>query len=117
MLQHRRGRSCPHRATLYSQDGRVDSSRYMEYRLRSDFARRKLNRRRAAVGCLVAHTGIAVDQIVDDDLTEIEVERFSPADEERETPRFFERDRPSSVGETCRRANHALMAAPSIRLG
>jgi hypothetical protein len=75
-------------------DGRVDSSRYMEYRLRSDFASRKLNRRRAAVGCLVAHGGIGVDQLADDELAEIEVERFSPADEQRETPRFFERDRP-----------------------
>jgi hypothetical protein len=73
-------------------DGRIDSSGYMEYRLRSDFARRKLNRRRGAVGCLVVHTGIAVDQLVDDDLTEIEVERFSPADEQREPSRFFERD-------------------------
>jgi hypothetical protein len=75
-------------------DGRVDSSSYMEYRLRSDFASRKLNRRRAAVGCLVAHTGIAVDQLADEGLAEIEVERYSPADEQRETPRFFERDRP-----------------------
>jgi len=71
-------------------DGRVDSSRYMEYRLRSDFARRKLDRRRAAVGCLVTHTGIAVDQLADERLTEIEVERFSPTDEQHETSRFFE---------------------------
>jgi hypothetical protein len=75
------------------EDGRVDSSRYMEYRLRSDFASRKLNRRRAAVGCLVAHTGIAADQLADEELEEIEVERYAPADEQRETPRFFERDR------------------------
>jgi hypothetical protein len=74
-------------------DGRVDSSRFMEYRLRPDFASRKLNRRRAAVGCLVAHTGIAVEQLTDGELAGIEVERFSPADEQRETPRFFERDR------------------------
>ncbi len=73
-------------------DGRVDTSQYMEYRLRPDFARRKLNRRWSAVGCLVAHAGVAVDQLVDDDLTEITVERFSPADEQGQTTRFFEGD-------------------------
>jgi hypothetical protein len=45
------------------------------------------------VGCLIAHTGIAADQLADEELEEIEVERYSPADEQRETPRFFERDR------------------------
>jgi hypothetical protein len=74
-------------------DGRIDSSRYMEYRLRRDFARRKLNRRRGAVGCLVAHVGIGVDQLADDHVAELEVERFSPADEERVPSRFFESDR------------------------
>lgn len=72
-------------------DGRVDTSRYMEYQLRPDFARRKLDRRRAAVGCLVAHTSMGVDQLIEGDLTTIDIERFSPIEEQHKVSRFSER--------------------------
>lgn len=76
-------------------DGRVDSSSYKEFQLRSDFAKRKLSRNRAIIACLVPHGVRSVDRTLDEDLGEVEVERFDPADEIRAStraPRFFERD-------------------------
>ena len=62
-------------------DGRVDATSVFEFRLRPDFAKRRLNRVHAIVACITPHGSIPVDQPLDEDLGELDVERFSPPDE------------------------------------
>jgi hypothetical protein len=80
-------------------DGRIDSSSCNEFQLRSDFAKRRLNRDRTIVACLAPHSVRSVDQVPDEDLGEVEVERFDPTDEIKASrkERFFEKDPPDTV--------------------
>jgi hypothetical protein len=85
-------------AERLAQDGRVDGSTCTEFTLRADFARRKLDRNRGVVACLIPHiTATAPDP--EDDLSHFEIESFSPT-EDPEQPsgrrRFYERP-PSGI--------------------
>jgi len=75
-------------------DGRVDATSVFEFRLRPDFAKRKLNRIRAIVACLTPHGSVPVDELLDDNLGELEVERFTPPTDSVPTKpsRFYERE-------------------------
>jgi hypothetical protein len=70
--------------TIFGQlrgDGRVATSNLFEYRLRSDFRKRKLDRERAAIGCLRPHHREGkVAREPDEELPEVQVERFEPED-------------------------------------
>lgn len=74
-------------------DGRVDSTSCLEFRLRPDFAKRKLKRDRSVVACLVPHGGTPADQLLNDELEELQIDRYTPSeiDGERKTSRFLER--------------------------
>lgn len=68
-------------------DGRVASVTCHEFRLRPDFAKRKLKRERSVVACFVPRSGVSPDQLTDGD-PELEVERFTP---DGESSGIFER--------------------------
>ncbi len=80
-------------------DGRVDSSDCNEFKLRPDFAKRKLSRERAIIACLVPHNVRTINLPGDEELIDVEVERFDPADEHDQPitrTRFFERPPPDA---------------------
>ncbi len=75
-----------------AQDGRVDWSNCIEFTLRADFARRKLDRNKGVVACLIPHV-TASDHDHRDDLSDFEIESFSPSEDEEQSsarPRFYE---------------------------
>jgi hypothetical protein len=74
-------------------DGRVDTAICHEFKLRPDFARRKMKRDRAIIACLAPHRGASIE-LFEEDLGDFKVERFDPSSEtagsEDRRP-FFER--------------------------
>jgi hypothetical protein len=79
-----------------AKDGRVDAATCFEYRLRPDFAKRKLNRHTAVVAAITPHGTISVDQMLDEDLSDLDLETFVPDDAQAPSPRFYEPAREGS---------------------
>jgi hypothetical protein len=80
-------------------DGRIDGVQMNEYKLRPDFAKRKLRRDRAIVACLVPHSVGPIGSTGDEELMDVDVERFDPSDEHNQSgtrPRFFEQPPPDT---------------------
>jgi hypothetical protein len=76
-------------AASLQEDGRVDESTYFEFQLRPDFAKRKLDRTHAVVASLIPHGSVSVEQMLEENLDDLEMDRFSPAQEKGKLP-FFE---------------------------
>jgi len=73
-------------------DGRVESIEVNEFKLRPDFAKRRLDRERAVVACLVSHKA-GQDEEEHDDLVDIQVDSFVPeTDAASPRKRFYESD-------------------------
>jgi hypothetical protein len=70
-------------------DGRVDAVTSFEYRLRPDFAKRKLDRHRAVVAAITPHGAVSVDQALDQDISDLDIEAFVP-DQAGASPRFYD---------------------------
>lgn len=62
-------------------DGRIASTSCLEFRLRPDFAKRRLKRDRSVVACLEAHTGHPADELLAEEADEFQIERFKPGHE------------------------------------
>jgi hypothetical protein len=71
-------------------DGRVDAVNCFEHRLRPDFAKRKLDRHRAVVAAITPHGAVSVDQVLDQDLSDLDIEAFVP-DQTGASPRFYDK--------------------------